>query len=125
MLAYGGRTMFVTMGVARLFSAGLWIVLYRDPEACCTADEITYLRSGDTARTSSPVNLRQWSRLFRFKTTWGMVIGTLGSQYLTWMYGSVSIRASKFSWPDEGRFFQAACNTLKTVAVRRRKWNLR
>jgi hypothetical protein len=39
--------------------------------------------------------------------------------------GSVSARASKYSWFDEGRDFRAASNTLKTVAVRRRKWNLR
>jgi MFS family permease len=86
MLAYGWRTMFIIMGVAGLLCAVIWISVYRDPEACCTADEIAYLRAGDTARTSSPVNLRQWARLFRFRTTWGMIIGTLGSQYLTWMY---------------------------------------
>ena len=37
--------------------------------------------------------------------------------------GSVSARASKYSWFDEGRDFQVASNTLKTVAVRRKKWN--
>jgi sugar phosphate permease len=86
MLAHGWRAMFVIMGVAGLVAAILWFTIYRDPENVCDADEIAFLRSGDTARTSSPVNLRQWGRLFRFKTTWGMIIGSLGSQYLTWMY---------------------------------------
>ncbi len=43
----------------------------------------------------------------------------------SWPAGSVSARASKYSGFDEGEMFQAACNTLRTVAVRRRKWNLR
>ena len=47
-------------------------------------------------------------------------------QALSRKKGSVSARASKYSWLDEGdEIFQAASNTLKTVAVRRRKWNLR
>jgi cyanate permease len=32
------------------------------------------------------VNLRQWGRLYRFQTTWGMILGSFGSSYLTWMY---------------------------------------
>jgi MFS family permease len=86
MLAYGWRAMFIAMGVVGLAAALIWVALYRDPDVCCDDDEIAYLRSGDTTRTSSPVNFRQWGRLFRFKTTWGMIIGTLGGQYLTWMY---------------------------------------
>ena len=86
MLAYGWRTMFVVTGAVGLVLAVIWIALYRDPEARCSPEEVAYLRSGDTARTSSPVNLRQWGRLFRFQATWGMIIGSLGSSYLTWMY---------------------------------------
>jgi MFS family permease len=86
MLAFGWRAMFVTMGVLGLAAAVVWIVVYRDPEKCCSAEEVAYIRSGDTARTSSPVNFRQWSRLFRYRTMWGAILGTMGSQYLTWMY---------------------------------------
>jgi hypothetical protein len=41
--------------------------------------------------------------------------------------GSVSARASRYSRLDEGEIFdfQTASRTRKTVAVRRRKWNLR
>jgi hypothetical protein len=41
--------------------------------------------------------------------------------------GSVSARASRYSRFDEGEIFdfQTASRTRKTVAVRRRKWNLR
>ncbi len=86
MLAYGWRTMFVVMGALGLAAAFIWVMLYRDPAAVCTPAEVAYIRSGDTARTSSPVNFRQWGRLFRFRTMWGAILGTLGAQYLTWMY---------------------------------------
>jgi len=86
MLAYGWRVMFIIIGAIGLVLAVVWVTLYRDPEVTCSADEVAYLRAGDTMRTSVPVNFRQWGRLFRFKTTWGMIIGTLGSQYCTWMY---------------------------------------
>ncbi len=86
MLAYGWRLMFVTAGLFGLVFAVIWVCLYRSPEQRCTAEEVAYLRSGDTARTTSPVNVRQWSRLFRFQTAWGMIIGSFGSSYLTWMY---------------------------------------
>ena len=86
MLAYGWRVMFVTAGALGLVLAVVWVMFYRDPEARCTAEELAYLRSGDTARTSTPVNFRQWGRLFRFQTTWGMILGSFGSSHLTWMY---------------------------------------
>jgi hypothetical protein len=40
--------------------------------------------------------------------------------------GSVSARAGKYIAASmKDAIFQAACSTLKTVTVRRRKWNLR
>jgi MFS family permease len=86
MLAYGWRLMFVTAGAFGLVFAIIWIACYRSPEARCRPEELAYLRSGDTPRTTAPVNIRQWSRLFRFQTTWGMIVGSFGSSYLTWMY---------------------------------------
>ncbi len=86
MLAYGWRVMFVSMGVLGFVAALAWVLLYRDPAEYCSAAEVAYIRSGDTARSSSPVNPRQWARLFQFRTMWGAILGTLGAQYLTWMY---------------------------------------
>jgi sugar phosphate permease len=86
MLTAGWRAMFITMGVVGLGAAALWVGLYRDPENCCTPQEVGYIRSGDTQRTSAPVNFRHWSRLFRYRTMWGAILGTMGSQYLAWMY---------------------------------------
>ena len=85
MLAYGWRTMFVVLGVVGLVAAAFWIGFYRDPSSCATVEDKTYIRSGDTASTSK-VTLRQWGRLFRCKTTWGMLVGNFGSGYLFWVY---------------------------------------
>src|ERR1700761_6857164 len=85
MLGFGWRTMFVTLGVVGLVAAAVWFMVYRDPEKRATADDMAYIRSGDTASTSK-VTVRQWLRLFRCGTTWGMLIGNFGSGYLFWVY---------------------------------------
>jgi MFS family permease len=86
MLVYGWRAMFIVMGVAGLVVATAWFLLYRDSDQHSTEEDRRYIRSGDTARTSSPVGLRQWGRLFRCRTTWGMIIGNFGAGYLVWVY---------------------------------------
>jgi MFS family permease len=85
MLAFGWRAMFVTLGVVGLVAAVIWFLVYRDPEQHATEEDVTYIRSGDTASTSK-VTLKQWLRLFRCKTTWGMLVGNFGSGYLFWVY---------------------------------------
>ena len=85
MLAFGWRTMFVTLGVVGLVAALVWYLVYRDPAACATDADISYIREGDTASTSN-VTLRQWLRLFKCWTTWGMILGNFGSGYLFWVY---------------------------------------
>src|ERR1700712_370281 len=62
MLAFGWRGMFVTLGVIGLVAAVIWFLVYRDPEQYATAEDVTYIRSGDTSSTSK-VTLRQWVRL--------------------------------------------------------------
>ena len=32
------------------------------------------------------MTLREWKQLFRFRTTWGMILGYFGCIYLTWIY---------------------------------------
>ncbi len=85
MLNFGWRTMFITLGVVGIIAAAVWFLVYRDPEACATTDDVAYIRAGDTASTSK-VTLPQWGRLFRCGTTWGMLIGNFGSGYLFWVY---------------------------------------
>ena len=87
MIAFGWRWMFVVMGIVGLAVAASWYLLYRDPtEAHFTKDERDYLTRGEEVRTDSPVRLSEWLGLFRFRTTWGLVLGFFGVIYITWLY---------------------------------------
>ena len=85
MLAFGWRMMFITMGVLGLITAVVWFAVYQDPERRATAEDLAYIRSGDTDQTAA-VTLPQWTRLFRLRTTWGMVFGNFCVGYLAWIY---------------------------------------
>lgn len=84
MLAYGWRAMFITMGVIGVIVAIIWFTLYRDPERYATAQDIAFIRENDPV--STPVTVSKWGRLFRFRTTWGMMAGNFCVGYLTWIY---------------------------------------
>src|ERR1700761_3809451 len=77
MLTFGWRAMFMLMGVAGLIVAALWYVLYRNPAGVAlTAEENTYRTQGDPpGQQRTQVTFREWRLLFRFRTTWGMILG--------------------------------------------------
>ena len=89
MLSFGWRMMFMIMGVAGLAMAAVWYVFYRNPsDVDLTAEEIDYRTQGDPPGQRTVVTLREWKRLFRFRTTWGMILGYFGCIYLTWIYAA-------------------------------------
>jgi MFS family permease len=84
MLSFGWRVMFMIMGVAGLAMAAFWYVFYRNPtEVPLTAEETAYRTHGDPPGQRTVVTLREWKQLFRFRTTWGMILGYFGCIYLT------------------------------------------
>jgi sugar phosphate permease len=86
MLAFGWRGMFVIMGLAGLVAALVWYAVYRNPaDAGLTAEELSSIREGDAA-AAEEVSFARWLRLFRHRTTWGMVLGFAGSLYMIWLY---------------------------------------
>jgi len=86
MLNFGWRAMFVILGVTGLVAAVIWAALYRDPErAEIPAEDVATIRSGDVASTSR-VTIGQWFRLFRCRTTWGMILGNFGNGYSFWLF---------------------------------------
>lgn len=88
MLQFGWRAMFVVMGIVGILGGIGWLLLYRDPEkADLSATDRAYLDVNSTAGRP-PVTLRQWSRLFRYRSMWGMVLGAFCSGYAIWMYGT-------------------------------------
>ncbi|MEJ1977041.1 MAG: MFS transporter [Acetobacteraceae bacterium] len=87
MLAFGWRTMFMIMGIAGLLVAAVWYFVYRNPtEVALTAEENGYRTQGDPPGQRTKVTFREWKLLFRFRTTWGMILGYFGCIYLTWIY---------------------------------------
>jgi nitrate/nitrite transporter NarK len=83
MLAWGWRTMFIVMGVVGIIFSAVWFLLYRDPvDAGLSAPELAAARPAG----GSTVTFAQWSRLFRFRTTWGMILGNFGSIYCIWLF---------------------------------------
>ena len=89
MLAFGWRWMFALMGIAGLFAAGVWFTLYRNPpDVALTAEENAYRTQGDPPGQRTQVTLGEWKQLFRFRTTWGMILGYFGCIYLTWIYSA-------------------------------------
>jgi sugar phosphate permease len=88
MLTFGWRAMFMLMGIAGLVVAAVWYVVYRDPAGVAlTAEENTYRTQGDPpGQQRTQVTFREWRLLFRFRTTWGMILGYFGCIYLTWIY---------------------------------------
>jgi sugar phosphate permease len=87
MLAFGWRPMFIIMGVAGLVVAAVWYFVYRNPtDIALTPEENTYRTQGDPPGQRTQVTFREWKLLFRFRTTWGMILGYFGCIYLTWIY---------------------------------------
>jgi sugar phosphate permease len=87
MLSFGWRVMFMIMGIAGLAMAAVWYVFYRNPtEVPLNAEETSYRTHGDPPGQRTVVTFREWRQLFRFRTTWGMILGYFGCIYLTWIY---------------------------------------
>ena len=87
MLGFGWRWMFAIMGVAGLGVAAAFYATFRNPNQVALSDqEREFLTEGDTGITTSRVTFADWRRLFRFRTTWGMIIGFFGTIYMTWVY---------------------------------------
>jgi MFS family permease len=79
--------MFMIMGVAGLLVAAIWYFVYRNPaQVALTPEENTYRTQGDPPEQRTEVTFREWKLLFRFRTTWGMILGYFGCIYLTWIY---------------------------------------
>ena len=87
MLSFGWRWMFAIMGVAGLIVAAVWWTVYRNPsQVDLTADEQLYRRQGDPPGQRETLTFREWKLLFRFRTTFGMILGYFGTIYITWIY---------------------------------------
>lgn len=89
MLAFGWRWMFAVMGLSGLVVAAVWYRIYRNPnDIALEAEENAYLTDGDLPYQKTKVTFEEWRQLFRFRSTWGMILGFFGSIYLLWLYSA-------------------------------------
>jgi MFS transporter, ACS family, L-galactonate transporter len=87
MLLAGWRWMFIIMGMVGIGASVAWFWLYRDPgKAALGPADAVYLQANKSRRSGAPITARQWGRLFRFRTTWAMMLGAFCSGYGIWMY---------------------------------------
>lgn len=78
---------FFITGAMGLVAAVVWVMLYRDPvRADMTAAEQAYLEVDEVAAAAPKANFASWLALFRYRVTWGMMLGFFGSVYLNWVY---------------------------------------
>ena len=85
MLAFGWRTMFVTMGLVGVLGALVWFKLYRDPAKTeLEPQDQAYLAANRAAE--GKVEARNWGRLFQFQSMWGLMLGAFCTGYAVWMY---------------------------------------
>jgi sugar phosphate permease len=87
MLAFGWRWMFVIIGGIGIGVAILWYAVYREPrEVVLTVEETTYLADGEPQQVADRVTWADWKQLFKYRATWGMVLGFFGEVYMGWVY---------------------------------------
>jgi sugar phosphate permease len=87
MLSFGWRWMFMLMGLAGLVSGTAWFTLYRDPQTVALPpDETAYLRDGAPEEPARQMNFARWRRLLTMRTTWGVLLGFVGYNYLDAIY---------------------------------------
>jgi sugar phosphate permease len=95
--AFGWPAMFIIMGTFGFIAVLGWVVIYREPAQHPWAhpDEKAYIQAGqlkaqnvelDISAEHTTVSARDWISLFRYPTTWFMVIGGFSLQYVFWFY---------------------------------------
>jgi sugar phosphate permease len=78
---------FFVTGAMGLMAAVIWLTLYRDPvHQKMSAEECAYLEVAASRDTAAKPAATSWLALFRYRTTWGMMLGFFGSVYLNWVY---------------------------------------
>ncbi len=86
MLTLNWRWMFLIMGLAGLVAGTAWFAFYRDPEAVpLDAADRAYLAQ-DSRPAGAPMTFARWRRLLGLRTTWGVLLGFIGYNYLDTIY---------------------------------------
>ncbi len=109
---FGWRLLFWVVGAAGVVFAGIWWVMYRDPETCGPIA---------TPVRAAPVNWAQIRQLLRYRQVWGASIGQFGGNstlvfFLTW-FPTYLAKERHMDWMRAGfyaliPYLAAACGVL-------------
>ncbi|WP_149733867.1 MFS transporter [Propionispora hippei] len=80
MLAYSWKLMFIIIGVAGLVIMALWCFSYRDPKN----GEVASIQEAENQVAAE--HKVGWGDLFKYKSTWYMIIGNFGLVYTMWTF---------------------------------------
>ena len=87
MLNFGWRWMFIIMGIVGIVVSIIWFIIYRDPHHTdLIEEERNYLVAGEENEPESTTDFAEWIGLFRFRVTWGLMLGYFGTIYLMWLF---------------------------------------
>jgi sugar phosphate permease len=81
MLAFSWKIMFIIVGVAGIVVMVVWLMTYRDPKQNEIMIEVQKL--SESKETEPQV---RWRDLFKYKSTWYMIIGNFGLVYTMWTF---------------------------------------
>lgn len=82
MLFAGWRIMFISIGALGFIFVIFWIIFYKDPKPE-NDYEISAIEEESKDENSSNLT---WSSLFKFRSTWGMIIGAFGTNFTLWVF---------------------------------------
>lgn len=86
MLSLGWRWMFLIMGILGVIASSAWFAFYRDPGKLRLGHEDHVYLAQDAKVETSPMTFARWGQLLRSRTTWGVLIGFFGYNYLDTIY---------------------------------------
>lgn len=87
MLNFGWRWMFIIMGVIGVVLSVIWLVVYRNrSQVSLSKEEIAYLDEGAVAGSKENITLKEWLGLFKYSSTWGILLGFMGVVYMIWLF---------------------------------------
>ena len=82
LLTMSWRGMFIVIGAAGFIVMFVWLKIYRDPDHI--ANKVKTAPKEETE--ISPISQAKWSQLFKYKSTWFMIIGNFGIMFTIWVY---------------------------------------
>jgi MFS family permease len=86
MLSLSWRWMFLIMGIAGLVAGSAWFIFYRDPGKVPLDEEDHVYLTQDGKSSNGPMTFARWRRLLGLRTTWGVLLGFIGYNYLDTIY---------------------------------------